>query len=255
MRKPELNLNKHQILGCVFLIAAIFTALGGLSWVMAYWDTQLEETYRGFDVYYFPNIKVWGIDTGGEPMTWPTGSPIDSCRNRIDGWLDEPALIEQHRDFTVYRLNGYGLYYAEGLSVTTTYWDNATNLEAYLDAEYYETLVYTIHRDGVTWMIYRQGYDDPVYWGESGGESTPQFTALADAKQHIYDLLDSEDVDETSEAGETADTADEVSGEPEGGGTTLGDMLAANQLMITGFSGALGVGLVLYGSTREDDEG
>jgi len=248
--------NKIQTLGCVFLAAALFTALGGLGWVMAYWDTQLEETYRGFDIYYFPNIKVWGIDTGGEPQTWPTGSPRQSCRNKIDSWLDEPTLVEQHRDFTVYRLDGYGLYYAEGPSgETTTRWDNVTNLEAYLDAEYYDTLVYTIHRDGDTWEIYRRGYDDPVYWGTSGGESTPEFTSLEGAKQHIYDLLDTDDVDETVEADETPDAGDQVSGEPEGGGTTVGDLLAANKWVITGVTGFLGAGLVLYGSTREDREG
>jgi len=255
MNIPEImKPNRTQALGLVFLVIAAFSAVGGWAWVMAYWDYSPVETYRGFEIVYFSTINVYGIDTGGEPQTWAFNSGLQGARNMIDNWLDNPELIEQYRDWIIYKMGGYGLYYAENGDLTTSNWDNITDLRSYIDAEYYPTLVYTIHRDSGDYRVYRQGVTQIRYWVDLDGTELEYFETLAAAKQYVYDLVQPADPQSTETPGdaEIPDIDADLDPDPEDYGT-LGDLLDAQKWVITAISGTMGLGLVTFGSTRRDD--
>lgn len=251
MTTPEyLKPNRTQALGLVFLVIAAFSATGGWAWVMAYWDYSPVCEYRGFDVYYFPNINVYGIDTGGEPQSWRFNSGLQGAKNMIDSWLDAPLFIETYRDWAIYKLAGIGLYYGEYQGTVTLNHVNVTDLETYIDDLYYPTLVYTIHRDGGDYLIYRQGIDSIQYWVEYEGDILEYFETDDAARAYVYEIV--EEAEETQENPEDPAEASDQPADTEGE-ETLGDLLDAQKWVISAISGAMGLGLVILGSTRRED--
>ena len=125
MNYEEIKPNGTQILGGVLLIAAIFVGFGGLQYVMAYMDTTPAGEYRGYDLYYLPNINVYGADTGEEVGSWPFASSLDALRGIIDNWLDSPLAVIEYEGYVVYQeAGGAQRYYAEkdGSLATGYYW-------------------------------------------------------------------------------------------------------------------------------------
>jgi len=262
MNKPKLdqiNLSTKQSLGVFFIAVSLFTYMGGLAWVSAYWDHELVGTHRGYDIHYFPSINVYGIDIGGEASQWKYNSGYQGAKNMIDSWLDEPEHVETYRDFDIYLISGLQLYYAEGLEETTINYVNSTELKNYIDQAYYPTLVYTIHRDGDTWSIYRQGLEELetlIYWAEdeTGCQSSPEYDELQGARQYVYNIYAISEGDTETPGNST----DPVTGEPIGSeydppGETVGDRLNAQKNLISGITAAIGIGLVAidYGQRRE----
>jgi len=255
---PKENLNRTQALGLVLLLVSAFTYVGGWAWVTAYLDHTYVETYQGYDIYYFPNINVYGVDTGGEPNQWRFNSGLTGARNMIDTWLDSPEEVETYRDFTLYRITALDLYYGEGPLGRTANWDNVTHLKAYIDAAYYPTLVYTIHSGGGEWYIYRQGLEemgDLRYWVEHGETSSTTYDSLKEAKAYAEEWIKAETSDETptespGEA-ESPTVGNPVNGvDPD----TIGAFLEAQRLLISAVTGSMGAGLFIIGSLRREDE-
>lgn len=121
MKRP----NGLQILGGVLFIAAIFVGFGGLQYVMAYMDTTPAGEYRGYSLYYLPNVNVYGADTGEDIGSWPFASSLDALRGMIDNWLDSPLVIIEYEGYVVYQeAGGSQRYYAEkdGSLATGYYW-------------------------------------------------------------------------------------------------------------------------------------
>jgi len=208
--KPELN--RTQTLGLILLAVSVFTYVGGWQWVLAYWDTSLAEEYRGYEIYYFPNINVYGVKIGKEtPSNWPHGSSVDALRNLIDTWMDPPELIEQYLGWDIYRQANKGYYYATRGEEETTLWVRVTHLKDYLEKR----------EEAST--------PEPETPGDTGAPS--------DAGSQ------EEEGAETTDAGE--DTGEEEHRE------TIGDLIEARKLVIAAVTGFMGVGLVAFGSVRE----
>jgi len=125
--------NKRRILGAALIAAAVFTALNGWTWVLSYWDHRKVETYRGYDIYYFPEINVYGVDNGKAPENWWFYGSVDAAEKGIDSRLDDPVPVESYRGWTVYQEPGYGRYYAVRNGTETAKWRSLDELEAYLD--------------------------------------------------------------------------------------------------------------------------
>ncbi len=187
LKNIDHNLNKKQIIGLILIFTALVAFFVPSAWVSAYWDTEFIESYRGFDIYYFPNINVYGIDVGGDVMDWTYRTNPEACRKSIDLWMDGPIFVETYRDFTIYRIPGYSLYYGESATETSNKWDNLDNLKHYIDVVFYPYHIYTIHSDLGDFLIYQQGYPDctpvPVYWGELGVYRTLDYATEAKAKE------------------------------------------------------------------------
>lgn len=259
----KIKLNHIQVAGLVFLMISIVSS-GILPWSAAMWDTEFEESYRGYDIYYIPFHEVYGIDTtGGTADTWIYNSGISGARNKIDSWVDEPEYIETHRDFDILLLSGVGHYYGESATITTSRWDSVSKLKSYIDDRYYPTLVYTIHAED-DWFIYRQGLqelNDLRYWGELEGYKTPEFKDLTDAKKFIRARIEelSPAADPTEIASEDPATPvleDSISGNPKPENTrdTVGALVLQRRTMISAVLGTTGIGCLIYGTGRREEE-
>ena len=156
---PKLEqINVKHIFGIFLIALSLFSAIGAFGWMVGYLDNQFQETYRDHDIYYFPNPNVYGIDIGGEPSGWPFNAGLQGCRNMIDSWLDDPEYIETYRDFEIYQIKGFNLYYGVNGEQITAKWRLLEALEEYIDAEYYPTSGNTIPGD-----------QDPLSGASSGG--------------------------------------------------------------------------------------
>lgn len=210
--KPELN--RTQTLGLVLLAVSVFTHVGGWQWVLAYWDTSLAEEYRGYEIYYFPNINVYGVKIGQEkPESWPHGSSLDALRSLIDSWMDPPEYIEQYLGWDIYRQANKGYYYATKGEEETTLWVRVTQLKDYLE----------------------------------GRESSA--TPEPDAPGDTGVPSDAGDTGSQDQGGaEDTDAGEEDHGE------TIGELIEARKLIITAVAGLMGAGFVVLGSVKEEEK-
>lgn len=130
-------MNKRRMLGAALVVLGLFTAFNGwsvLGWTLSYWDHEFVETYRGYDIYYFVEINVYGIDTGGDPMDWKFYGSLESARAAIDNWLEDPVYVESYRGWDIYREpSGAQRYYAVREGVETSRWPTLEELKAYID--------------------------------------------------------------------------------------------------------------------------
>ena len=253
--------NRTQGLGLTLITVALASFLLPASWVAAYWDTTFQEEYNGYDIYFIPAPNVYAIDTGGEPTEWTYMSDIQGARNKIDLWNDGPIEVETYRDFTVYQLPGYTIFYAEQGETRSITWDSVENLKEYIDGEYYPTLVYTIHSGDDDYEIFRKGYITPVYWGELDGYKTPEFKDLESAKVFVRNRIEelTPGTDPTETAGNDPETPvqeDPISGStyPEDTSETVGALLLQQRTMISAVFGITGTGCLIYGTGRRDEE-
>jgi len=260
----NLDLNRTQTLGLALIVTSLFTYLGGWTWVLAYWDHTYVETYRGFDIYYFPNIGVYGVDIGGEPEHWRFNSYLEGARNMIDDWLDEPIHVEAYRDWDIYQMPGCGLYYAMGPEGTTPNYAAVEDLKAYIDAVYYPTLVYTYHVGSEEWLVYRQGLEELgtlKYWVEYGEERSLEYHTLEAAKAYAEEWIErvtapasSEEPEVVEEAQAPAEVEAPEQFPEETVPGTIGAILTAQKNVIAVSTGVLGVGLVLLGKGEEGED-
>jgi len=133
-------MNRRELLGLSLLALGVFVLIGGvgigLSWVLGYWDKEYVETYRGYDIYYFVNIGVYGFQTGEED--WRYFGSVDAARKAIDDMLDTPIFIETYRGYDIYQSPGTGRYYAvdpETGEQVSAYWTELEGLKAWLDTQ------------------------------------------------------------------------------------------------------------------------
>lgn len=177
LEKPELN--RTQTLGLILLAVSMFTYVGGWQWVLAYWDTSLVEEYRGYSIYYLPEILVYGIDTGGDVNTWKFAGSTEQARGLIDNWLDSPVFMEEYRGWSIYRESGGSQRaYAVKGDAKTSYWRYITDLREYVDAL-------------------------------EGGEETPESSEEEPADTETGDTTEPEGTD-TTETGDPAKTIGDV---------------------------------------------
>lgn len=255
LRKQAEQVTPKQALGAFFIILSVFTYAGGLAYISAYWDNiEYVETYRDYDIHYFPKTNFYGIDTGGEASEWPYNSELQGARNMIDSWLDEAEYVETYRDFEVYKLPSLSVYYGEGLDTKTLECHNLTVLHEYIDDMYYPTRIRTIRRQGDTWKIYRQGRTDTLrYWArnEDTMETSPEYESFDPALQYVYDIYDITEGDTEETGNSTQPSPEPVTEYP---GETIGDRLNAQKNLVSGISAAIGVGLVAidFGEKRDN---
>jgi len=216
--------NRTQAIGLFFMVISVFSLLGGWAWVSAYWDTDLAETYRGYDIHYFPNIHIYGIDIGGPSSEWVYLGNQETARNKIDLWVDGPITVGTYRDFTIYQLPGHDLYYGENGLMGTQIYINTTALESYIDTVYYPTRICTIHKGTEgnydEYKIYRQGLEgSPVeltYWVQLDGITLEYFDTKAAARAYVADRADPTPEAPLIEIPENPDTPADNEAIPEG---------------------------------------
>ena len=246
------QVNAKHIFG-VFLIAlSLFSSIGAFGWVVGYWDNSFQETYRDHDIYYFPNINVYGVDIGGDPSDWPFNAGLQGCRNMIDSWLDEPEHVETYRDFEIYQISGFRLYYGVNGEVTTGKWRLLEGLEEYIDTEYYPTSVKVFNGGQGTWIVYRQGIDPVLYWVETEGFKSPVYSSLEDAIQFVEKRLVVEEFDVVDDNAVVPGNQDPLLGDPSGG-LSVGDRLDAQREMISVISCVFGLGFIALGEAERRD--
>lgn len=271
MKKPKLeqiDLSPKQALGVFFIALSLFTYMGGLVWVSAYWDHSLVETYRDYEIHFFASPNVYGVKLEGvEPINWPMARSRGSARDLIDSILDEPELQETYRDFELYMIQGYELYYGTSSTENTPKFDTVENLKNYIDQAYYPVVVRTKHRDQGDYLIYRSGLETEgtlVYWVETpDGETSETYETLAEANTAAEALITEYDnhtgsipdpgTDEPNNS-TTPDPPGQVGSEYDPPGETVGDRLNAQKNLISGISATIGIGLVAIDIGAHRDE-
>jgi len=264
----QINLSTKKALGVFFIALSLFTYVGGLAWVSAYWDHSLVETYREHEIHFFASPNVYGVKLEGvEPINWPMARSRTSARDIIDSILDEPELQETYRDFELYMIQGYDLYYGTSSAENTPKFDTIENLKKYIDQAYYPVVVRTKHRDQGDYLIYRSGLESEgnlVYWVVTpDGETSETFETIAEANTAAETLITEyeEQAGSIPDAGTdeqnnsiTPDTPDQVDSEYDPPGETVGDRLNAQKNLISGITAAIGIGLVAidYGARRDE---
>jgi len=251
-RLPPVNI-KH-ILGFFLISISLLSSIGAFGWVLGYMDNSFQETYRDHDIYYFPNPTVYGVDIGGDPSGWPFNSGLQGCKNMIDSWLDEPKHVETYRDFEIYQIQGFMLYYGVNGEAITGKWRQLEDLKEYIDTEYYPTRVKTFTGTQNTWIIYRQGFNPVRYWAETEGFKSPDFSSQKDAREFVREKLADEDPNVIDDNPTIPDNQDPLHGDPPKG-LSIGDRLDAQREIISGISGIFGLGFIALGEAerREDD--
>jgi len=126
------------LLGIGLLAIGVFVLFGGLgwasAWVLGYYDREYVETYRGYDIYYFINIGVYGFQL--PDGSWKYYGDVESAERAIDDMLDPPIYVDTHNGWDIYRTSGTGLYYAVNPytnETATAYWADLEGLKVYLD--------------------------------------------------------------------------------------------------------------------------
>jgi len=239
-------------LGTCLIALSLFSTIGAFGWVLGYWDNSLQETYRDHDIYYFPNINVYGVDIGGDSTDWPFNSGLQGCRNMIDSWLDAPQQVETYRDFEIYMIQGFKLYYGVKDATLTSKWAILDNLKEYIDTQFYPTSVKIFTGIQETWTIYRQGYDPVLYWAETEGLKSPTYTDLEKSIQYVEEKLAAENPEIENDQQETPGYQDPLpNGLPDG--KSIGEQLNAKREMISMISGLLGLGFIAIGEAERSD--
>jgi hypothetical protein len=98
------------------LIVADFTLLASTG----YWRNEYRETYRGYEIWFFPEPNVYGIYVGtGDPAgtyvveDWKHYSSLSACKGAIDNWVDNPQYVEDYHTWQIFQESGGTLrYYA-----------------------------------------------------------------------------------------------------------------------------------------------
>ena len=251
-----------QALGFFLLSLSLFTYFGGLAWISAYWDHTKVDEYRGYEIYYFPEINVYGIEIQGLDITdWRFNTEITGCENIIDTWLDDPIYVKDYQDYVIYQQpNDYGLYYAvdpeTGEQITTT-WHILDDLQGYIDQVYYPSVVVTRHTAFGDYIVYRQGIDAELrYWIESPvGDLSQYYGTFDEVSIAVDELIQLDEQMSGSNLGDGSETvSDNIEpdvGAPFGedyevpdGMVTIGDRLRQRRALISGVFGFLGVGLI-----------
>ena len=112
-----------------------------------YWDHEYVETYRGYDIYFFPEPNVYGVDTlgtnpPGEDGSWRffsesnTRTGLENARAAIDNWVDNPVYVESYNGYDIYREPaGVQRYYgvSKDTGERTSYWTDLSGLKRYID--------------------------------------------------------------------------------------------------------------------------
>ena len=131
-------------------IILLIPFLSGVLLVTAdYWNHTYVESYRGYDIYYFPGpgglhgIDVLGTNPHGEDSSWRFGT-LEAVHGIIDNWVDDPTFVERYLDWEIYREpGGAQTYYAvdaAGEEVPGRHMalEGPGGLRAYLDTLYEE---------------------------------------------------------------------------------------------------------------------
>jgi len=261
-QKKYSQVSTKQVLGFFLISLTVFTYFGGLAWIGAYWDHARVDEYRGYEIYFFPEINVYGIEIQGLDVTdWRFNADIPGCENMIDAWLDDPIHVKDYRDYVIYQQpNDYGLYYAvdpETGEQITTVWHSSDDLLDYIDQVCYPSVVVTRHRAIGDYIVYRQGIDSELrYWIESPDGDLSQFYGtfdeVSDAVEELIRL------DEQFAGSNLSEGSETVSGsiEPDVGApfgedyevpddmVTIGGLLKQRSTLISGVFGVLGIGLI-----------
>ena len=125
--------------------------LNGVLFVAAdYWDHTYLESYRGYDIYYFPGpgglygIDVNGSNPHGSDRSWSFYTLLEQAYGGIDNWLDDPLFVEAYLSWEIYREpGGAQRYYAvdaagEAVPGRHLALEGPGGLRAYLDTLYEE---------------------------------------------------------------------------------------------------------------------
>ena len=131
-------------------IILLIPFLSGVLLVTAdYWNHTYVESYRGYDIYYFPGpgglhgIDVLGTNPHGEDSSWRFGT-LEAVHGIIDNWVDDPLFVERYLDWEIYREpGGAQRYYAvDPLTGEEVRWylslEGPGALREYLDTLYEE---------------------------------------------------------------------------------------------------------------------
>jgi len=124
------------ILICVGLVLLVPFVHGLV--LNVYWDHEYVETYRGYDVYFFPTPYVYGIDTGeADASQWNFAASVEACEGLIDNWIDDPVFIEHYGGYDLYREpGGAQRYYAVNPFTgekATAYWMDLDPMKVWKD--------------------------------------------------------------------------------------------------------------------------
>jgi hypothetical protein len=252
MKTRPAQVNTKHILGLFLIAISLLSSIGAFGWVLGYMDNSFQETYRDHDIYYFPNPNVYGVDISGDPSGWPFNSGLQGCKNMIDSWLDDPKQVETYRDFEIYQIQGFMLYYGVNGEAITGKWRHLEDLKEYIDTEYYPTRVKTFTNDQNTWIIYRQGYNPVQYWAETDGFKSPDFSSLKEARDFVREKIGSEPPIIVDENPETPSDQDPLPGNPPKG-LSIGDRLDTQREIISGISGIFGLGFIALGEAERRD--
>ena len=256
------QISTKQALGYFLLVLTIFSYMGGLAWISAYWDHNQIEEYRGYEIYFFPEINVYGIEIQELDITdWSFNTGVSGCRNMIDTWLDDPIHVNDYRDYVIYQQpNDYGFYYAvdpeTGDQITTT-WNNIDDLLDYIDQVYYPYIVLTKTKIMGDYVIYRQGLNAELkYWVESPDGGLSQFYSTFDEASDAADefiRLDEQVSGSNLDNGSDTDSGSiepdvghpiEVGYESPDNMNTIGDRFRQRNILVSSIFGVLGVGLI-----------
>ena len=104
-----------------------------------YWNHVYVETYKGYEIYHFTTIGVYGVIKEGEYQQPPQGDwkyygSVESARKGIDNFVEEPIFIETYGDWDIYQEPG-GRYYAvhSETGEETSRWMTLADLKRYID--------------------------------------------------------------------------------------------------------------------------
>ena len=124
----------------ILFLFSVFPLHGGTIHA-AYWDHSYVETYKGYDIYYFPGpgglygIQPEGLNPHGSDPSWIFTAPLANARLRIDSIVESPEFIEAYGGYDIYREPGFNRYYGvhQVTEEKTSYWISLTGLREYID--------------------------------------------------------------------------------------------------------------------------
>lgn len=124
----------------ILFLFSVFPLHGGTVYA-AYWDHSYVETYKGYDIYYFPGpgglygIQPEGSNPPGPDPSWRFYGSLESARNGIDSIVESPEFIEAYKGYDIYKEPGFGRYYGvhQVTEEKTSYWTSLEGLKEYID--------------------------------------------------------------------------------------------------------------------------
>lgn|GEM_PF-6694886 len=146
--KPGSLGNVFIVVGLLLLLPWIGDQLLAAAPWPGYWRHVYVESYRGYAIYHFTEIGVYGYipeevynASGGEDLPpgtgklWKFAGSVEAAKRLIDDILSEPIYIESYKGWEIYRTPGTGLYYAVNSETgeNTSKWDSIDKLKRYID--------------------------------------------------------------------------------------------------------------------------